>query len=269
MNQLPAEIAAAFTLQGKVAVITGAASGIGQESARVMALAGAKVIAADIDGDRLEVTCRTIRAAGGQAVSRQVDVASKADVEALADAAIAEAGQLEIWVNCAGMAPLHPLLETQPEVAERTIAVNMLGSYWGCMAAGRIMRERGGGSIINISSAGGAKPLPNMAIYGMTKAAVNSLTWTAAKELGPLGVRVNAVAPGWIVTPAIDVLCRDASGQIDAAKRAKVFADIAAQSPLGRIGRVSDVAYALVYLASDAASFVTGQVLRVNGGESM
>lgn len=267
--QLPPEIAGAFTLAGKVAVITGAGSGIGQEAARVIALAGASVVAADINADGLEATCRTIRSAGSEISSRQVDVASKEEMEALADAALAERGQLDIWVNCAGISPLHPFLETKQEIAERTVAVNMLGSYWGCMAAGRVMRERGGGAIINISSGGGAKPVPNLAIYGMTKAAVNSLTWTAAKELGPYGIRVNAVAPGWIDTPATSVRYRDASGDIDPMLRDKVFAYMAEQSPLGRIGTVSDIAFALLYLASQAGGFVTGQVLRVNGGESM
>lgn len=95
----------------------------------------------------------------------------------------------------------------------------MMGPYWGCMAAGRAMREKGGGSIINISSAGGMKPVPGLAVYGMTKAAVNSLTWTSAKELGAYGIRVNAIAPGWIDTPMVSRLYRDALGRIDPAAR--------------------------------------------------
>lgn len=263
------DIAAVFSLEGKVAVITGAGSGIGRETARIMALAGARIIAADIRAEGLEATSEMIRSAGGDVSSRTLDVASREEIEALADAGRAETGQLDIWVNCAGISPLHTILETDPEVAERTIAVNMLGTYWGCMAAGRVMNECGGGSIINISSSGGAKPVPNLAIYGMTKASVNSLTWTAASEFGPMGIRVNAVAPGWIETPAMDVLYKDNEGKIDPALREEIHARMAASSPLGRIGNVSDIAYALVYLASDAGRFVTGQVLRVNGGESM
>lgn len=263
------EISAAFALDGKVAVITGGGSGIGREAARILSLAGARIVAADINPEGLEVTCQTIRSAGGTVSGHRLDVASRDKVEALADIALAETGRLDIWINCAAIAPLHTILETKPEEAQRTIAVNMLGTYWGCMAAARIMSKTGGGSIINISSAGGAKPVPNLAVYGMTKAAVNSLTWTAAAELGPMGIRVNAIAPGWIETPAMQVLYRDASGCVDPVLREKVHADMAASSPLGRIGRVSDIAYALVYLASTAGSFVTGQVLRVNGGESM
>lgn len=263
------EIASAFSLEGKVAVVTGAGSGIGQEAARLIALAGARVVAADINKDAVEAVCQTIRRGGGAAEAHKLDVADKAAVEALADKALADTGRLDIWINCAGIAPLHTILETEPGQAHRTVDVNMLGTYWGCMAAGRVMGETGGGSIINISSAGGAKPVPNLAIYGMTKAAVNSLTWTAAKEFGPMGIRVNAIAPGWIETPAMQALYRDASGGIDLELREKVFAEMAASSPLGRVGHVSDIALALVYLASEAGGFVTGQVLRVNGGESM
>ena len=122
---------------------------------------------------------------------------------------------------------------------------------------------------MNVSSGGGDKPVPGLGIYGMTKAAVNSLTWTSAAELGAHGVRVNAVAPGWIDTPMGTELYRDSEGRIDPALREQVLAEMKRQSPLGLLGRPSDVAFALLYLASDASRFVTGQILRVNGGESM
>lgn len=266
---LHAELAAVFSLEGKVAVVTAAGSGIGQEIARVLALAGATVIATDIDPDGLARTRDKIEAAEGQVTCRTLDVSSRKDVEATADFAVAETGRLDIWVNCAGISPIHSILETDQQVAERTVAVNSLGTYWGCMAAGRVLGSRGGGSIINISSAGGAKPVPNLAVYGMTKASVNSLTWTAATEFGPMGIRVNAIAPGWIETPAMNVLFQDENGRFDPARRDNMHAEMAASSPLGRLGTVTDIAYALLYLASDAGSFVTGQVLRVNGGESM
>jgi 3-oxoacyl-[acyl-carrier protein] reductase len=266
---LQGEIAGAFSLAGKVAVVTGAASGIGRESARVLAQAGARIVGADINAEGLAETGKLIAGEGGQFSSRVVDIADKTTVEALADSALAECGGLDVWINCAAISPLHTILETDPDVASQTIAINLQGTYWGCMAAGRVMGAHGGGAIINISSAGGLKPVPNLAIYGMTKAAVNSLTWTAATEFGPLGIRVNAIAPGWIETPAFGLLFRDESGAIDEARRAQALGAMVAVSPLGRIGQVSDIAYALVYLASQAGSFVTGQILRVNGGESM
>jgi len=266
---LHAEIAGAFGLVGKVAVITGGGSGMGQEAARIFALAGATVVVADIDEDGLAATSTLVREAGGKVSTRRVDVARRDEVEALADAAVAEAGRLDVWVSSAGISFLHSILETKADEAERTVAVNMMGPYWGCMAAGRIMRARSGGSIINISSAGGAKPVPGLAVYGMTKAAVNSLTWTSAMEFGPYGIRVNGIAPGWIDTPMVSKLYRDSSGRIDPALRTRVMGEMAAHSPLGQVGRATDIAYALLYLAADASRFVTGQVLRVNGGESM
>ena len=266
---LQPDIANHFALDGKVAVITGGGSGMGQEAARIFALAGARVLVADIDQDGLAVTCSKVRAASGDVISHRVDVARREEVEALADAAVADAGRLDVWINCAGISFLHSILETKQEEAEKTVAVNMMGPYWGCMAAGRIMREKGRGSIINVSSAGGSKPVPSLAVYGMTKAAVNSLTWTSAMEFGSFGVRVNAIAPGWIDTPMVSKLYRDSSGRIDPALRDKVYGEMASHSPLGLVGQASDIAFALLYLASDASRFVTGQVLRVNGGESM
>ena len=264
-----AELAAKFALNDRVAVITGAGSGMGQEAARLFALAGARVVLSDIDEAGLAATANIVRDADGTVSCHRVDVAQRVEVKSLADAAVAEMGRLDVWVSSAGISHLHSILETKPEEAERTIAVNMMGPYWGCMAAGRIMREKGGGSIINVSSAGGAKPVPGLAVYGMTKAAVNSLTWTSAMEFGRFGVRVNAVAPGWIDTPMTNKLYRDAEGRIDPVLREKVLAEMASHSPLGLVGLDSDIAYALLYLASDASRFVTGQVLRVNGGESM
>jgi len=263
------DVDAAFSLDGKVVVITGAGSGLGQEAARIFALGGARIVASDIDASGLESTLQLVDQAGGQAVAKVADVSQREEMEALADFAIAQAGALDIWLNCAGVSYLHSLLETDPAKADRVVSINMMGPYWGCLAAGRIMKERGGGTIVNVSSGGGAKPLPGIGIYGMTKAAVNSLTWTCAAEFGPFGIRVNAVAPGWIETPMARDLFRDETGRINPELREKVRRDMAASSPLGILGKPSDIAYALLYLASDASRFVTGQILAVNGGESM
>ena len=263
------EVEAAFTLEGKVAVITGAGSGLGQEAARIFALAGARLVLADIDDSGLSKTMDMLGDGQSKAMCRRTDVSRLQEVEALAVHAVDEVGQLDVWVNGAGISYLHSLLETDSGKAERVIAVNMMGPYWGCMAAGRVMRDNGGGTIINISSGGGAKPLPGIAVYGMSKAAVNSLTWSSAAELGPYGVRVNAVAPGWIETPMARDLFRDETGQINPDLREKVRREMAESSPLGILGKPCDIAFALLYLASDASRFVTGQVLAVNGGESM
>jgi 3-oxoacyl-[acyl-carrier protein] reductase len=266
---LQAEVAEAFSVVGKVVVLTGAGSGLGREAALIFAKAGARVVLSDIDETGLAETKDLLGPADCPPLIRSVDVAAREQVEALADWAVQQTGQLDVWLNCAGVSYLHSLLDTDPQRAQRVIAINMMGPYWGCMAAGRVMGKRGGGAIVNISSGGGAKPLPGIAVYGMTKAAVNSLTWTSAAELGPLGVRVNAVAPGWIETPMSRDLFRDASGQIDPELRDRVRREMAAKSPLQTLGKPSDVAFALLYLASDASRFVTGQILAVNGGESM
>lgn len=263
-----AELEEAFTLNGRVAVITGAGSGLGQEAARILALAGAKLVLADIDEAGLADTSRQVEAVGGQSIMRRTDVTQREDLDALAAAAESEFGRLDVWINGAGVSYLHSLLDSDPAKSDRVVAVNMMGPYWGSISAARVMRERGGGTIINISSGGGAKPLPGIGLYGMTKAAVNSLTWTSAAEFGPYGIRVNAIAPGWIETPMSRELFRDETGQITEARKQAVRQEMASRSMLGILGKPTDIAHAILYLASDASRFITGQVLAVNGGES-
>jgi 3-oxoacyl-[acyl-carrier protein] reductase len=261
------EIANAFSLEGRVAVITGAASGLGREAARVFAKAGARVLLADLNPDGLEAAAAQVREAGGEAVIQKTDVSARDQIEALAEAAVRECGRLDIWVNSAGIPLWAGILDAPTEAAERLVAINMMGTYWGCAAAGRIMKERGaGGAIVNVSSTAGDSPVPGLSVYGMSKAGVNQLTRVAAKEFGPFGVRVNAVVPGWIDTPINASQYRDAAGRPDPSARAKVIEAMQALSPLGMTGEAVDIAMALLYLASDASRFVTGQCLRVSGG---
>lgn len=265
MIEIDDDLAGAFTLRGKTAVITGAGSGLGQETARIFALAGARLALADLDETGLSETVGLL--GGAEVATRRTDVSSPEELEALADWTAATWGAPQVWVNGAGVSYLHKLVDTDPARAERVIAVNMMGPYWGSIAAARVMTT--GGSIINISSGGGAKPLPGIGLYGMTKAAVNSLTWTSAAEFGPQGIRVNAIAPGWIETPMSRDLFRDRTGKINPQLRDRVRKEMAEKSPLGILGKPSDIAFALLYLACDASRFVTGQILAVNGGESM
>ena len=265
---MPNETAQEFSLQGRVAVVTGAASGIGQGIAQVLAQAGASIVAADIDMQGLAETARLVESAGASVVLREADVSRRADVDGLAVHGVAAFGEVDIWVNVAGVLTFVPVLEATEADLDRLIAVNLKGVFFGCAAAARVMQHRRG-SIINISSAGADLPSPGLSIYAATKAAVNMLTRTAAMEFGPLGIRVNAVAPGFVETPMVTYRYRDAAGAIDAARREEVLGQRAAGSPLGLTGTPRDIGLAALYLASDASRYVTGQVLRPNGGSAM
>ncbi|MBB4860773.1 3-oxoacyl-[acyl-carrier protein] reductase [Novosphingobium chloroacetimidivorans] len=261
-------IAQEFDLSGRTAVITGAASGIGRETARLLAQAGARTLVSDVNEDGLAETARLIGEAGPPAITQVADVSCRAEIEALADLALAETGRLDIWINVAGIIVHRPLLEAREDELDRLLAINLKGVYWGCVAAGRAMR-RAGGSIVNLSSSGGETAVPGLSLYSMSKAAVNMLTRTVAKELGPFGIRANAIAPGWVETPMGLHSFRDASGAIDPDKRELGLQQRAQASPLGITGTTRDIALAALYLASDASRFMTGQILRPNGGVSM
>ena len=259
-------IAERFSLAGRSAVITGAGSGLGRETARLFAQAGAAVMLADVDMAGLEATADMVRGAGGTAVLHPTDVADRDSVEALADAAVGAFGRVDGWVNSAGVTLWKGVIEASREEAERVVAINMMGTYWGCAAAGRVMTASGGGTIVNISSTAGDSPVPTLSVYGMTKAAVNQLTRVCAKEFGPAGIRVNAVVPGWIDTPINTSMYRDAAGAVDLDQREKVIKQMAAMSPLGLTGEALDIAMAVLYLSSAASRYVTGELLRVSGG---
>lgn len=264
-----AQLAREFSLAGRVAVVTGAGSGIGRETAHVLAQAGAKVVLADVNASGLEETRLLVAGDGGTALVQQTDVTRRAQVEALAEAALAGFGKIDIWVNCAGIIVSVPIVDASEEQIDRVIAVNLKGVYSGCAVAGRVMRAAGSGCIINLSSGGGEAAVPGLSIYSMTKAAVNMLTKTTAKELGPFGVRANVIAPGWVDTPMGTHGFRDESGAVDPEKLATGLRQREQSSPLGITGVPRDIALAALYLASDAARFVTGQVIRPNGGVAM
>jgi 3-oxoacyl-[acyl-carrier protein] reductase len=266
------ELEDAFSLGGRVAVVTGAASGLGRQAAITFAQAGASLVLADRDEHGLVATGALVSELAADGVSAPVlvvtDVSAKAEVDALAGAAIEAFGRLDVWANVAGVIAGSMLVEATAEHVESIVRVNQFGTYWGIAAAGRAMGERGG-SIINIASAGGDMPAPGISVYGMTKAAVMHLTTTAAVELGPRGIRVNAIAPGFIDTPMVARNWTRPDGSIDDAARESMLALRAHQSPLGVTGVPTDITYAMLYLAADASRFVTGQVLRPNGGVVM
>jgi 3-oxoacyl-[acyl-carrier protein] reductase len=197
------------------------------------------------------------------------DVTRKAEVDALARAALDNHGRLDVWANVAAILRHNLVLDTTEEELDAVLAVNLKGVYFGCQAAGRAMVDGGGGSIINIASQWMDHPAPKISVYALTKAAVAMVTRTVALELGPMGVRANSIAPGFIPTPMTAYHWSNPDGTIDGERRRETLDMMAAMSPLRRTGEPLDIALAMLYLASDASKFVTGQVLRPNGGGSM
>ncbi|MFN8025405.1 MAG: SDR family oxidoreductase [Acidimicrobiia bacterium] len=260
------ELERAFSLDGRVAVVTGAASGIGRQVAVTFAQAGADLVLADVVEAGLQETRALVEGVGGRAEVRPTNVADREAVDALAEAAVAAFGRLDVWANVAGIIRYAPLVDAPEAEIRSVVDVNLLGVYWGVAAAGRVMTAQGSGAIVNVASGGADVGSPTIASYGMTKAGVNHLTKTAALEFGPSGVRVNAVAPGWVETPMVAPYFTDADGNVDPEKRAEVIASRASVTPLNLTGEPTDISYAILYLASDASRFMTGQTLRPNGG---
>jgi 3-oxoacyl-[acyl-carrier protein] reductase len=252
-----------FRVDGKVAVVTGEGSGIGKASAMALAGAGATVVCADVRADTAQATAEEISAAGGEAEGAALDVSVQAEVDALAGRVAADRGGIHIWCNIAGIMLGGPFLDERAEDLDRIMAVNLKGVFFGCQAAGRIMvTQPEGGSIINASSAAADAPSPNIASYAICKAGVVQMTKSLAVEVGKKHVRVNAVAPGFVITGmTTGFYGQEMQDTLVAAMRKGV--------PLRTVGEPEDIAAAVLYLASDVSRFMTGQVIRPNGGVAM
>ncbi|HZP56105.1 MAG TPA: SDR family NAD(P)-dependent oxidoreductase [Dehalococcoidia bacterium] len=232
-------------LQGKAALVTGAANGIGRAIAARFAQEGAKVMVSDID---LEAAKRVAREIGGDARAIQTDVSVESKVKAAVDATVEAFGALDVLVNNAGIAAAADW--------ERTIAVNLSGVYYGLKHGGDVMAARGRGSIINLASVLGLVSIPGAGAYTASKHGVVGLTRQFATDLAPRGVRVNCINPGWIETAMTAPI-----SSVDAFRTM-----IEQQTPLGRWGKPEEVAAVALFLASDEASFVTGAPYIVDGG---
>jgi len=246
-----------ITLQGRKALVTGGASGIGEATARLLAGLGAEVVLADRNAAELPAAAgRT-----GAAAVTTGDVASEADAERMAAEAAAAMGGIDLLMNAAGIGDdLMPMHAQLVDRWQHVLDVNLRGTYLMCRAAGRRMLAARRGAIVNVSSIVGLGAFPGRSAYGAAKAGVNHLTQTLGCEWGPLGVRVNAVAPAYTLTPMVRALLDRRMFDPDR---------IARRTPLGRMAEPEEVARAAAFLMSDWASYITGAVLPVDGGWSV
>ena len=249
-------------MEGRVAFVTGGGGGMGRETARLLAEAGAHVTICDHDGDAARETARIVEGAGGTARADEVDVSDSPAVDRAVAAATEALGPIDTLVNIAGIYQVAAVDDITDEDWARMFAVHVNGTFHTCRAALPGMIAAKSGAIVNMSSLHAVRGQANAAHYAAAKGAIIGLTRSIAREKGPLGIRANAVAPGPIDTP----LWRGAvpPDEIDAvmAKRSEII-------PIGRLGEPAEVAQTIVHLLSPAASYITGQVVTIDGGESM
>jgi 3-oxoacyl-[acyl-carrier protein] reductase len=236
----------------------------------MLAAAGASVVVGDINDAAGQATVESIRARDGRAEFAHVDVAQREDVDALVATAVQRFGGLDILCNIAGVpAPVRPMLEVSIDDVNREFATTLRACLYGCQAAAPVMAATGRGAIVNISSTVYDQPAAGYGLYYLGKQAVTALTRVLALELGPAGIRVNAIAPGVTLTNFSTRYFTGPDGTVDEQRKQEWLARGAARSPLGIVGTPEDQALLVLYLVSDASRFVTGQLLRANGGWTM
>ncbi|NWF92737.1 MAG: SDR family oxidoreductase [Syntrophaceae bacterium] len=245
-------------LKNRVAIVTGAARGIGKAIALAFVREGAKVALVDVDQGRLDILKDEIKKRSGEAIAISCDITKSADVRDMVKQTYGTFGRVDILVNNAGIIRRGTIETVTEEDWDQVIAVNLKGTFNCCKAVVEFMKPQGYGKIVNISSiAGKMGDITSAPGYGPSKAGVDALTKTLARQLAPYGINVNAVSPHAIET--------EMSAQWSEERRREIIASI----PLGRLGRPEDVAEAVLFLASDEASFITGEILDVNGGALM
>ena len=253
-------LAELIRLDGRAAVVTGAARGLGAQIVRRLAEAGADVVAGDIDVAGVEALAAEVGAASGRRiVGVGLDVADPASIVAAADRAVAELGRLDIWVNNAGISPpTGPATDVEVDFIDRMLAINTRGCYLGAREAAKRMPD--GGVVVNLASTTGFRGSPGISMYVASKHAVVGITKALGLEFGPLGIRVLGVAPTVIDTPGVrEEMAPLLAAGVDVAARA-------ANNPLGRMGVPDDVARVVVFAASDMSAFMTGSTLAVDAG---
>ncbi|RDG34722.1 glucose 1-dehydrogenase [Streptomyces corynorhini] len=247
-----------YDFTGQVALVTGAASGMGLATARAFAQAGAAVVLADVNKDAVQHAAEALESAGHQAIGVVCDVTDEDQAAAMVQSAVHTYGRLDMAFNNAGIqAPPSDAADESAEDFDRVNAVNLRGVWAAQKHELRQMRTQGSGAIVNCSSLGGLVGLPERAAYHASKHGVIGLTRSAAVEYAPRGIRINAICPGVIETPMV-------TGMLEG--QAEAMAEIMKQQPIGRLGRAEEVAAAAVWLCSPAAGFVVGVALPVDGG---
>jgi 3-oxoacyl-[acyl-carrier protein] reductase len=241
-------------LKGKVALVTGGAQGIGKAVALMLARHGADVVVADVNLEKAAETAKEVEATGRGAMAVNVDVTRLSDVENMVESAIGRFGRIDILINNAGIARDKLILRMTEEDWDAVLDVNLKGTFNCTKAVIKHMSKQRSGKIVNIASVVGEMGNAGQANYSASKAGVIGLTKTIAREFSQRGINVNAIAPGYIQTPMTDVLPDKAKEEL---KR---------MIPMERLGQPEDVAYAVLFLVSEGSSYVTGQVLNVNGG---
>lgn len=243
-----------FSLKDQVAIVTGSAAGIGQGIAELFAAAGASVVVSDLDIDKADSVAERIYQAGGQAISVLCDVTSEASRMDLVDAALDEFGKISILVNNAGGGGPQPF-DMPLETFESTYQLNVFSGFHLSQLCAPLMKKNGDGAILNISSMAGENKNKSMTSYASSKAAINHITRNMAFDLGPKGIRVNAIAPGAIKTAALESVLTP-----------EIESIMLRRTPLQRLGEPSDIANTALFLCSQAASWISGQVITVSGG---
>jgi NAD(P)-dependent dehydrogenase (short-subunit alcohol dehydrogenase family) len=245
-------------VEGKVAIVTGAGSGIGRASAMLLAKEGAKTVVVDRNAEAGEETVRMIKEAGGEAIFVKADVSKVEDIKKMVRTAVSTYGKLNILFNNAGFIhEVAPTADASEEVFDETIATNLKGAFMGMKYAIPEMLRIGGGSIINIASIAGTKGVTNAPAYAASKGGVLALSRATAIEYATQNIRVNCISPGTISTPAMAALMKDDP---------EIKRNYEEAVPQGRLGRPDEVAQVVLFLASDEASHVTGEKLAIDGG---
>jgi len=244
-----------FRLDGQTALVTGASKGIGWDLAKALANAGASVAVAARDLDALERLASEIRSDGGVALAVELDVRDVAQIGEVFERVRTHFGSLDVLVNNAGLGANHPAVDVTEDDWDDMMDVNLRGLFFACQAAGRIMLEQGSGRIINMGSQAGVVGIREHAVYSASKGGVNLLTKVLALEWSSRGVTVNAVAPTFIYTP----------GTAERLDQPEYLERVLSRLPIGRVGTTTDVAAAVLYLASPAGAMVSGHVLVVDG----